>query len=230
LLDTFSTIQRMSLPCNFLLVLSGLPTLAPRLNEARAYTERMFRTMQLERLDAVSAKEAIVRPIEIKKSPLKFSPDTIQRIVEISGGYPYFIQYYGKEVFDAWIGKLSQGEAPSIPAEAIIEKLDQDFFSPRYAGTTDKQRDFLRAIATLTNADEEFSVQDIVRACRDAGNAKANANNVNQMLGTLIEKDLIYKSRRGGYCFAVPMLAQFINRQAMASLNLRGFSGGTNAS
>ncbi len=41
LLDVFQSIQRKGIP--FMLVLTGLPTLFPKLVEARTYTERMFR-------------------------------------------------------------------------------------------------------------------------------------------------------------------------------------------
>ena len=34
-----------------------------------------------------------------------------------------------------------------------------------------------------------------------------------QILGNLAEKGLIYRNRRGLYCFAVPLLANFIQRQ-----------------
>ena len=50
LLDVFSYLQRSDLGSQFLLVLSGLPTLFPKLNEARTYTERMFHVMDLQRL------------------------------------------------------------------------------------------------------------------------------------------------------------------------------------
>jgi hypothetical protein len=44
----------------------------------------------------------------------------------MSAGYPYFLQLIGKEVFDAWITKIRSGQVPSVPADEILEKLDQD--------------------------------------------------------------------------------------------------------
>jgi hypothetical protein len=42
LLDVFQSLQRSPGGLPFLLVLTGLPTLFPKLNETRTYTERMF--------------------------------------------------------------------------------------------------------------------------------------------------------------------------------------------
>ncbi len=221
LLDVFSYFQRSPSKCHFMLVLVGLPTLFPKLNEARTYTERMFHVMHLQRLNDTDAREAIVRPIKISKSTLGFAESTIQQIVEISDGYPYFIQFICKEVFDAWIGKITIGLAPSVPLPSILAKLDQDFFSPRWARGTDRQQEFMKVISSLPNADDEFSVQDIVNASRSILNKGFNPSHATQILQALGEKGLIYRSRRGGYCFAVPLLSQYIKRQVWDPAILR---------
>ena len=221
LLDVFSFFQRSKSKARFMLVLTGLPTLFPKLNEARTYTERMFHVMHLQRLEDKDARQAIIKPIEITKSKLSFAENTIKDIMKMSAGYPYFIQFICKEVFDAWIGKITDGKAPSVPMQSILDKLDQDFFSPRWARGTDRQQDFMKVIATLSNADEEFSVQDIVAASRSLLIKGFNPSHATQILQALAEKGLIYRNRRGGYCFAVPLLSQFIQRQVWDPASLR---------
>ena len=213
LLDVFAYFQRHRSKCNFMLVLTGLPTLYPKLNEARTYSERMFHTMYLSRLEAEDARAAIVKPIELTKSPLSFSRETTERILLGSNGYPYLIQFICKEVFDAWISKISYGEVPSVNMQSIVAKLDQDFFAPRWSRATDRQQDFMKVVATLDNSDEEFSVQEIVTASRTLLNKGFTPSHATQLLQALAEKGLMYKSRRGGYCFAVPLLSHFIRRQ-----------------
>lgn len=221
LLDVFSYFQRTPSKCQFMLVLTGLPTLFPKLNEARTYTERMFHVMHLQRLTDADARQAITKPIEITASRLTFAQNTIENIVKMSAGYPYFIQFICKEVFDAWIGKVNVGEAPSVPMNSILSKLDQDFFSSRWARGTDRQQDFMKVIATLDNADEEFSVQDIVAASKKLLVKGFNPSHATQILQALGDKGLIYRNRRGGYCFAVPLLSQFIKRQEWDPASLR---------
>jgi hypothetical protein len=132
----------------------------------------------------------------------------------MSGGYPYFIQFICREVFDTWIGKIQSGVAPSVPMGEILAKLDLDFFAPRWQRCTDRQQQFMQVIATLENSDEEFSVPEIVNASKDALRKGFTPSHAIQILQALAEKGLIYRSKRGGYCFAVPLLARFIQRQA----------------
>jgi len=213
LLDVFSYLQRKQSRCRFLLVLCGLPTLLPKLNEARTYTERMFHTMRLQRLDADAAREAILRPIEIARSTLIFPETIIRDIIGMSGGYPYFIQFICKEVFDAWIIKAKAGHSPSVAREEIIDKLDEDFFAGRWQRATDRQQEFLRVIANLDNSEEEFSVSDIVGASKKILQKGFSPSHTTQILLALTEKGLVYKSRRASYMLAVPLMSRFILRQ-----------------
>lgn len=211
--DVFAHLQKRQLGCQFLLVLTGLPTLIPKLNEARTFTERMFHTLVLDRLSDTEALEAIVRPIELTESTLSFADNTIERIMGESKGYPFLIQYICKEVFDAWIGKMTVGKAPSVPMGEITAKLDQDFFAPRWSRATDRQQTFMQVIATLETSDSEFTVQEITTASRQLLRKPFGPSHSTQMLGHLADKGLIYRNRRGSYCFAVPLLASFIRRQ-----------------
>jgi hypothetical protein len=212
--DVFSSIQRKNKKCQTLLVLTGLPTLLPKLNEARTYTERMFHTMVLDRLSDEEARKAITKPIELTSSSLRFSDKTISHVVSESRGYPFLIQYICKEVFDAWIGKMTVGQAPSVPMDQITAKLDLDFFAPRWSLATDRQQTFMQVIATLDTSDGEFTVSEITAASRELLQKPFGPSHATQMLGHLAEKGLIYRNRRGTYCFAVPLLAGFIRRQA----------------
>jgi hypothetical protein len=218
LLDVFQTLQRKNIP--FMLVLTGLPTLSVKLVEARTYSERMFHTLFLKRLEDADARAAITNPVAQQGCPIQFSDATVQAIVELSAGYPFFIQFICREVFDAWIVKIQSGEVPNIPSRDIIRKLDQDFFHGRWAKATDRQRELLQVVSMLPNADNEFTVQDVVTSSSDSLTKPFSASHVNQMLSNLAEAGLVYKNRHGKYSLAVPLLAQFIRRQTNAAFNL----------
>ena len=185
LLDVFSYFQRRDFGCHFILVLCGLPTLLPKLNEARTYTERMFHTMRLQRLSDSAAREAILRPIEIAKSKLKFPEYVVADIISMSAGYPYFIQFICKEVFDAWIVKAMHGHEPAVARDQIIDKLDEDFFAGRWLRATDRQQEFMHVIASLDNAEEEFSVADIVAASKEMLRKGFSPSHTTQILPAL---------------------------------------------
>jgi hypothetical protein len=218
LLEVFQSIQRKNIP--FMLVLTGLPTLFPKLVQSRTYSERMFHVLFLNKLDDQDAKEAVIKPLRDSRSPIQFSDGTVDRIIELSGGYPYFIQFIGKEVFDVWIAKLQSGEAASVPAMDIIRKLDADFFQGRWARATDRQRELLQVISTLPNADNEFTVQEVVASSQEILRKPFTPSHVSQMLTSLAESGLVYKNRYGKYSLAVPLLSQFIRRQTAAAFNL----------
>ena len=77
-----------------------------------------------------------------------------------------------------------------------------------------RQQTFMQVIATLPNSNDEFSIQEITTASRDLLAKAFNPSHATQMLAHLAEKGLIYRNRRGSYCFAVPLLADFIRRQS----------------
>jgi hypothetical protein len=212
LLDVFQSIQKKGIP--FMLVLTGLPTLFPRLVEARTFAERMFRVVFLDRLDKEDSREAIVRPLEETRPSIDFTDDSVTMIIDSSGGYPYFIQFICREMYDVFMQEPDEGETPSVPMDGILRKLDSDFFAGRWARATDRQRQLLEVIAGLPNCDREFTVQEIVTLSKIKLERPFGGSHVNQMLSTLSEAGLVYKNRHGKYSFAVPLLGEFIRRQA----------------
>ena len=212
LLEVFQAVQREGIP--FMLLLSGLPTLFPKLIEARTYAERMFRVLFLDRLDAQASRDAVTKPIEDAGCPVHFTEDSVDRICEKSGGYPYFIQFMCREVYDVFLQAPRGGPVPSVPLGSITRKLDSDFFAGRWAKATDRQRELLWVIAQLPNHDEEFTVQEISSLSREIEAIKKfSPSHVSQMLVAMADLGLVYKNRRGRYAFAVPMLGDFILRQ-----------------
>ncbi len=210
LLDVFQSIQKKGIP--FMLVLTGLPTLFPKLVDARTYAERMFRVMSLAKLSDEESWEAIVKPIAVAECPVDLTPASVNVIVHESAGYPYFIQFICREVYDVFIRQHADEEAKFVPVEAIQRKLDADFFAGRWAKITDRQRELLWAVAHLEHADQEFTISELTEITRKLLAKSFSPSNANQMLASLAERGMIYKNRLGKYSFAVPLLGRFILR------------------
>ena len=212
LLDVFQSIQRKNVP--FMLALTGLPTLTQKLVEARTFSERMFHVITLKPLTLSDTRAAITIPIKQSGCPFTLQDDSINTIWSVTRGYPYFVQFVCRAAFDIWVQDTLANRQPStIPAQEIVLKLDSDFFAGRWSKATDRQRQLLALIASLENADEEFTVQDVVEESRKREGKSFSPSHVNQMLVSLSDKGLVYKTRHGKYCFAVPLMAQFIRRQ-----------------
>lgn len=211
LLDTFQSLQRKGFP--LMLVLTGLPTLFPALVASRTFSERMFRVVFLDRLLDDDSREAIQRPIASTKGAMRLSNQSVDTIVKMSGGYPYFIQFICKEVYDAFIQRMDKGRDARVPISEIMQKLDTDFFAGRWGRATDRQRELMFVIAHLESSGDEFSVQGVVEKSRVMLEKPFSSSHVNQMLVTLSTQGLVFKNRHGRYSFAIPLLADYIRRQ-----------------
>jgi hypothetical protein len=217
LLDVFQSIQRKGI--RFMLVLTGLPTLFPKLVDGRTFAERMFRVVSLNSLNEKETVEAIREPLKKSGSPFCFTDTDINLIWRSTRGYPYFVQYFCRETIDGWIQALRNDQnLPNIPINEIMRKLDSDFFAGRYAKATDRQRSLMEVITNLPKCDSEFTVQEIIEHPANKVLTKPFGNShVSQMLFALSELGLIYKNRYGKYSFAIPLLGDFIRRQKAES-------------
>ena len=195
-----------------LLVLTGLPNLFPNLVQARTFSERMFHVVTMDRLSEAESRDAIVKPLEKARPAARFSDTAVDEIIRQSAGYPYFIQFFCREIFDSMLQSLAVGGRPAgAPVRDVVRKLDADFFAGRWNRITDRQRDLLSVVADLPNHDAEFTVQEIVRESAK-GPKPFSGSQINQMLATLSKTGLVYKNRYGRYSLGVPLLGQFIRR------------------
>lgn len=210
LLDVFQSIQKRDV--RFMLVLTGLPTLLPKLVDARTFSERMFRVVTLGRLNDLDSREAITKPLDVAECPVRFTESSVDTIIEQAGGYPFFIQFICREVFDIFIQQITNDEDAGVPVESIQRKLDTYFFSGRWARTTDRQQQLLWVIANLDNADGQFTISELVEKSKILLKKGFSPSHAGQMLLTLMDRGLIYKHRFGKYSFAVPLMASFIRR------------------
>ncbi|MDE0188746.1 MAG: ATP-binding protein [bacterium] len=210
LLDIFQSLQKKGI--RFMLVLTGLPTLMPKLVDARTFAERMFRVVTLDRLNDDHSREAITKPLDVAECPVRFTEASIEIVTEQAGGYPYFIQFFCREVFDVFIQQVASDHQTPIAVGAIQTKLDIDFFSGRWARATDRQQQLLWVIANLENADGEFTILELLEKAKTLLEKGFSASHAGQMLSTLADRGLIYKNRFGKYALAVPLMARFIRR------------------
>lgn len=214
LLEVFQSIQRKDIL--FMLVLTGLPMLPTKLVAARTYAERMFTVIKLNRLSKKDSRAAIEKPIEDENCPVSLEDKSADAISNLAGGYPHFIQFICREVFDILIARIRRKESfRNVPLEPIVRKLDADFFEGRWAKSTDRQRELLWVIANLSEPEDEgeFTIQEVVARARTLLTKPfGSSSHVNQMLAALMGQGLIYQDRRGKYLFAVPLMASFILR------------------
>ncbi len=204
LVAAISSLQKAELPVG--MVLCGLPTLTGNLLRARSYTERMFRGEEIGSLEPDDARDALVRPLA--ESPVTLSPELAERVVEEVEGYPYFLQLWGAELWDAaevaGVTRLSERLLDAARPE-IYRRLDLDFYDPRVATLTPAEQDVLFA-----SADCEYP--PLVVADLNAAISKTPGN-VNVLLGRLVESGVLYRVRKGQYEYTAPKFRDFLLRR-----------------
>jgi DNA-binding MarR family transcriptional regulator len=210
LIETIASLQRKDGVSQYLLVLCGLPQVHDALTEARTYTERMFNVISLERLSREDAYAAFVTPLQHLMPPLCVSKELIDKAVDLTRGYPYLIQFFGKELVDELLQNGGVLSANRFPSPSVLDRLDSGLFAARWNKTTDKQREVLNIIACRPSGSAiDVSAQEIAeQSLGEMTNAQAT-----QMLQALTERGLLYRTRHGRYAFTVPMSEMMILRR-----------------
>lgn len=194
------TVQRQ-LPIT--LVGAGLPQLPRLAGEAKSYAERLFKFPRIGQLSPPQAEAALAEPAA--DLGVSFDPGAIDVITEYTEGYPYFIQEYGKIVWDvAPDGEPIARRVVEEAQRAVEDKLDESFFRVRAERTTELELNYLRAMAELGPGEQT------------AGDVAAVMDRTSEQLGPtrarLIEKGLIYTTGHGRGNFTVPQFDRYLRR------------------
>lgn len=201
LMALHKTVQR-ALPIT--LVGAGLPQLPRLAGEAKSYAERLFEFPQIGELEHQhAAPEALTRPA--RERGVTYTPEAVAEIVDYTQGYPYFLQEYGKIVWD-----LAPPGGPICletvrRARALVEdKLDSSFFRVRAERTTELELQYLRAMAEIGPGPH--------RTGEVAERMGRNSEQLGPTRARLIEKGLLYTPGHGLTAFTVPQFDRFMRR------------------
>ncbi|ONI73475.1 ATPase [Actinosynnema sp. ALI-1.44] len=182
---------------------AGLPHLPAVLSASKSYSERLFRYVRIDRLDQEDAHQAILAPVTREDADI--TSDALDALFEASGGYPYFIQAYGKAAWDAAPSDPITAEDVQVAAPEAETELAVGFFGSRYERATPAEREYLRAIAELTEGrDEGVSTTDIAVFLGRKPSSLSPARD------SLIKKGLVYSAERGRIAFTVPHFGRFL--------------------
>jgi hypothetical protein len=188
---------------------AGLPHLPASLSAAKSYSERLFRYQRIDRLDRIAADQALCAPAE--RESVEFEAKALDALYEASGGYPYFVQAYGKATWD------NAAQSPITAADVRMASPDAEaelavgFFGSRYERATPAEREYMRVMAMLgdSGADLDASVPT-AEIARTLGRKPASLSPARD---ALIKKGLIYCGERGTVAFTVPHFGRYLRTQ-----------------
>lgn len=181
---------------------AGLPKIAKIAGDVKSYAERLFSFISIDSLDQDAALLALVEPA--KKLGITFTTEAVNEIVSVTGGYPYFLQEYGKQVWP--FIKNGQIDLAAVKeAYPVFERnLDESFFKVRYDRATPREKEFMLAMADCGELPCSMS-----QVASKMGSA---VSSISPLRGQLIFKGFIYSARYGEVDFTVPRFKEYLHR------------------
>ena len=153
----------------------------------------------------------------------------------VTAGYPYFIQAYGKVVWDVAPTSPVTAEDIRVAVPEAESELAVGFFGSRFERATPAEREYLRAMAdaaivdssaTPAEADAHLDPdpghtaydgvveRDAVPTAAVADVLQRKPQSLSPARDALIKKGLIYSSERGQIAFTVPHFGRYLRAQA----------------
>ena len=184
------------------MIAAGLPQVVGLTGRSKSYAERLFDFPAVDALNRDDAIQALAEPALAED--VQFSPAALNRIVEVTRGYPYFLQEWGYHTWNkAQSSPIDEADVEAA-SPAAIHALDQSFFRVRLDRLTPREKDYLRAMAELGPGPHRSG--DIAEALR------INVTSAGPLRSALIAKGMIYSPAHGDTGFTVPLFDEFMRR------------------
>jgi len=200
LLMAVHKINQKSLP--LIVVGAGLPQLLSKAGNAKSYAERLFDYPEVGSLNDKDAKKALQDPV--KTEGVMFTKDALNKILETTQRYPYFLQEWG---YRSWLSAKKTPitlENVNVATNKAIESLDQNFFRVRFNRLTPKEKKYLLAMAKLG--------EGIHKSGEIAKTLNTTAQSMAPIRSNLIKKGIIFSPSHGDTQFTVPLFTDFMKR------------------
>jgi AAA ATPase domain len=198
-------ISQQSLP--LVVVGAGLPHLPAVLSASKSYSERLFRYARIDRLDRAAADAALANPA--RDEGVDFTEDALAALYQTTGGYPYFVQAYGKAAWDVAPASPITDLDVKVCAPGAEAELAVGFFGSRYERATPAEREYLRAMAEVS----ERSDDDAISTAAVAEVLQRNPQSLSPARDALLKKGLVYSGQRGRIAFTVPHFGRYLRTQ-----------------
>jgi len=198
---------------------AGLPHLPAVLSASKSYSERLFSYQRIDRLSREAADRALAAPAAEEEA--EYDDAALAAMYDATGGYPYFIQAYGKAVWDLAPHSPITADDVAVAAPEAERELAVGFFGSRYDRATPGERDYLRAMAdaalrdasSLGSSGTAVSSVDSVNTADVATVLGKKPQSLSPARDSLLKKGLIYSGERGRIAFTVPHFGRYLRTQ-----------------
>lgn len=190
------------------LVAAGLPTLPAAIAEAKTYAERLFSFPGLGALNEADSRDALAVPAG--NEGVEYEEDALKLVLERAAGYPYFLQEWGRGVWDAAVSNPISVQDVEAAVPEVERKLAENFFAVRLTRVTPSERRYCAAMAALGDGPQESAA--IARAL-----GYPNVQAASPLRASLIQKGVLYSVGHGQLDFTVPRFAEFMRGDGATS-------------
>jgi Transcriptional regulator, AbiEi antitoxin len=141
-----------------------------------------------------------------------FGLSLIGEVCEQTGGYPYFLQFFGAFICSRiGLEHIQLADYQQVES-ALLHELDLAFFEDRFLGAAPAEQDLLLRMARPTGGQ--------IRAS-DLRARTGDLPNLDELLRRLVRRGLLYRPSRGAYHFALPLFASYLRRHATSQRSQR---------
>lgn len=193
-------VQQRQLP--LVLVGAGLPILPGLAGESKSCAERLFSFPDVGALSEEDAVRAVRDPA--LAAEVRIHEDALKEIFRLTRGYPYFIQEWGYQVWNAAQTSPVTLDVVRSATDRVLPRLDQNFFRVRFDRLTNGEKNFLRAMAELGPGPQRTGDIAAVLGVRVAS--------VSPVRAKLLRKGMVYSPAHGDMAFTVPLFDEFMRR------------------
>lgn len=181
---------------------AGLPQLRGKMGKAKSYAERLFEFPEIGALCETDAKLALRQPAIDEGAD--YEEAALDYIWSETQGYPYFIQEWGKHIWQvATTSPITAADARAA-SEITLAALDESFFRVRFDRLTPLEKKYLRAMSELGPGPHRSG--DVAAVLGRKVESLAPTRN------NLINKGMIFSPSHGDTTFTVPLFDQFMKR------------------
>lgn len=185
-----------------MIVGAGLPKIYKMLSEEKSYSERLFLYKEIGSLTEEQSRKAIEEPA--KKFKVSYTDEAVCEIINITKGYPFFIQQMCQVVFKNTDEKIIQKIHIDNNISEFFKLLDIGFFKVRYERCSDGEKKFIFAMVKC--GELPCTISNIAK------NLKKDVTAISTTRAQLINKGIIYPIRYKELDFTVPEFSGFIQR------------------
>lgn len=193
-------VNQKSLPV--ILFGAGLPAIAALSGDAKSYAERLFIFPKVDALPEKDAADAIRQPIEEEGESI--NADLLRDIFALTHGYPYFLQEWGYQVWNASDHSPISRDCIAIAGKEALRRLDEGFFKVRIDRLTPKEKEYVVAMARLGRG--PYRSSDVADMLHE------KVTTLGPRRAQIIAKGMIYSPAHGDVAFTVPMFDEYLKR------------------